>query len=488
MTADARLSKTSHPEALGKTLTHPYITTDYSEALLEFITPVHNNISDVLGFLNELHVFSSQKMGDELLWAASMPSVLEGEENIPVARYGTSNSGTIKSVYREGLAHRYGKTMQTIAGLHYNFSLPDNLWNVLCEAEGSGGSLQDFQSDFYLSLIRNFRRYSWLLMYLFGASPAVSKSFFNESKAPENLQELGEDTLYMPYATSLRMSDMGYTNNAQASLNISYNTLNEYVDGLAKAIKTPYEPYEKIGVKQGDQYLQLSANILQVENEYYSNIRPKRVARRGEKPLNALAREGIEYIEVRCLDINPFEPLGIKAEDAHFLDIFLVFNVLKDSPEITVNECRRVTENFSKVVEKGRLPGLQLMSEFGETALRDWAPQLLEEMMPVAWLLDQANGSDRFTASITRQQEKVADVSLTPSARLLDRLQSNEGSYTNTILELSRQHHQGFLKHEMKQERQDYFSALSGESIKHQQQMEESDTLSFEEFLKHYMA
>lgn len=489
VTADARLSQTPHPEALGRTLTHPYITTDYSEALLEFITPVHNNISDVLGFLNELHVFSSQKMGDELLWAGSMPSILEGDENIPIARYGTSNSGTIKSIYREGLAHRYGKTMQTIAGLHYNFSLPEDLWRVLGETEGFEGSLQDFQSGFYLSLIRNFRRYSWLLMYLFGTSPAVGKSFFNEAAAaPDSLKELSEDTLYMPYATSLRMSDMGYTNNAQASLDICYNTLNEYVDSLARAIKTPYGPYERIGVKQGDKYLQLSANILQVENEYYSNIRPKRVARRGEKPLSALAREGIEYIEVRCLDINPFEPLGISAEDAHFLDVFLVFNALKDSPEITAGECRRVTENFRKVVEEGRRPGLQLVSEAGEVTLQDWMPRLLEEMMPVARLLDQANGSDRFTASIVRQGKKVMDVSLTPSARLLDRLQGNGGSYIEAVLDLSRQHRQGFLEHEMKQGRQGYFSALSDESIRNQQQIEASDTLSFDEFLQHYLA
>ena len=490
VTPDAQLSQTSHPEALGKSLTHPYITTDYSEALLEFITPVYNNISDVFGFLKELHIFTSQKMGNELLWASSMPSILEGEARIPIARYGSSNPGTMKSVYREGLAHRYGKAMQTIAGLHYNFSLPDNLWTPLSEMDGFEGSLQDYQSEFYLALIRNFRRYSWLLMYLFGASPAVSKSFFKESEMPDGMQELDSDTLYMPYATSLRMSDMGYTNNAQSSLSVCYNTLNEYVDSLSQAINTPYEPYKKISVKQGDNYLQLNANLLQIENEYYSNIRPKRVATRGEKPLTALKRNGVEYIEVRCLDINPFEPLGISTEDAHFLDVFLVFNALKRSPAITADECVRATGNFQKVVEEGRRPGLQLNAESGAVDLREWSAQLLEEMMPIARLLDKANGHNQFTDSVSRQLEKVIDVSLTPSAKQMQALQENgdytSSSYINTILKLSENHRQAFLSETMSRDRLEYFSDLSVESEKNQELMEAADTVTFDEFLQHY--
>ena len=296
----------------------------------------------------------------------------------------------MKHVYREGLAHRYGKAMQTIAGIHYNFSLPEELWAVLHEESGSnqGVSLQDFQSESYMSLIRNFRRYSWLLMYLFGASPAISKSFFTHSGHSPDLGQLDDDTLFMPWATSLRMSDLGYTNNAQSSLNICYNTLDEYISSLSEAIRTPYEPYEQIGVKKGERYLQLNTNLLQIENEYYSNIRPKRIARRGGKPLTALSKQGIEYIEVRCLDINPFEPLGLKAADAHFLDVFLVYCVFRESPTIEAQECARVTENFRITVNEGRKPGLTLMSEEGAVNLSDWGQKLLDEMLLVAELLD----------------------------------------------------------------------------------------------------
>ena len=488
VTSDARLAQTTHPEALGKTLTHPYITTDYSEALLEFITPVHNRIDDVLHFLNELHVFSSKKMGEELLWAGSMPSILEGESRIPIARYGESNPGIMKSVYREGLAHRYGKAMQTIAGLHYNFSMPAKLWTLLSEDEEFEGGEQAFQSEFYLALIRNFRRYSWLLMYLFGASPVVSKSFFADSTDTHNMESLDDDTLYMPYSTSLRMSDMGYTNNAQSSLNICYNTLDEYVDSLSAAIKTPYPEYEKIGVKQGSQYLQLNANLLQIENEYYSNIRPKRIARRGEKPLTALKKRGIEYIEVRCLDINPFEPLGISSADAHFLDVFLVYCGLKDSPAMTSEQaCRRAGENFRKTVEEGRRPGLMLESAQGEISLKEWGLGLLEDMVSVAQLLDEANDTTEFSASLQQQKDKLNDISLTPSAKLLQVLQDQSLSYSGAMLALSREHQARFRKDAMDSERQKYFETLAEESIENQQQLETSDSRSFDEFLQQYL-
>ena len=484
---DARLAQTPHPEALGKTLTHPYITTDYSEALLEFITPVHNRIDDTLDFLNELHVFSSKQMKDELLWAGSMPSILEGEARIPIARYGDSNPGIMKSVYREGLAHRYGKAMQTIAGLHYNFSMPARLWTLLSNEENFAGDEQAYQSEFYLSLIRNFRRYSWLLMYLFGASPAVSDSFFAESGQPHNLQRLDDETQYLPYATSLRMSDMGYTNNAQSSLSICYNTLDEYVDSLSKAINTPYPDYEKIGLKQGDKHLQLNTNLLQIENEYYSNIRPKRIARRGEKPLTALKKRGIEYIEVRCLDINPFEPLGISSTDAHFLDVFLVYCGLKDSPAMTSEKaCLRAAENFRKTVEEGRRPGLMLESEQGEISLQGWGLGLIEDMLPVARVLDEANDTTGFSDSLKQQKAKLDDVTLTPSAKLLHVLQSQPQDYSEAMLNLSREHRDHFLKEEMNQERLKYFEDLAEESAENQRQLEASDPRSFEEFLQQY--
>ncbi|WP_062264436.1 glutamate--cysteine ligase [Endozoicomonas arenosclerae] len=486
VTADARLSQRSHPEVLGKTLTHPYITTDYSEALLEFITPVYCKVEDVMKFLEELHSYTSRNLGGEAIWAGSMPALLEGEQSIPIARYGDSNPGTMKYVYREGLAHRYGKAMQTIAGIHYNFSLPESLWQLLSESEGSDHSLEGFQSESYLAMIRNFRRYSWLLMYLFGASPAVSKSFFTQDSPSEPLEKLDEDTLYMPWATSLRMSDLGYTNNAQSSLSICYNTLGEYVSSLSAAIKTPYEPYEAIGLKSEGNYLQLNTNLLQIENEYYSNIRPKRIAKRGEKPLTALSNYGVEYVEVRCMDINPMEPLGLSTTDAAFLDVFLMFTALMDSPEIGHEECQRVTENFARTVSEGRRPGLTLNDEQGPVVLKDWGLRLIDKMAPMAEMLDQANDSQLFSESLHQQREKLLDAEKTPSAQILQVLKNSGDSYIDWILKQSEVHSGYFSEQNIQPERLEYFARIAEESRADQERLESLDTTDFDEFLKRY--
>ena len=484
--SDATLSQQSHPEALGKTLTHPYITTDYSEALLEFITPVYSKVEDVMHFLEELHNYTCRNMAGESLWAGSMPARLQGEDSIPIARYGSSNPGTMKSVYREGLAHRYGKAMQTIAGIHYNFSMPSEVWELLHKAESGESSVDAFQSEAYLAMIRNFRRHSWLLMYLFGASPVVSKSFFTKGDINSELQSLDEDTLYLPWATSLRMSDLGYTNNAQSSLSICYNTLDEYVNSLARAIQTPYEPYEAIGVKKGDKYLQLNTNLLQIENEYYSNIRPKRIASRGEKPLTALKNKGVEYIEVRCLDINPFEPLGLSIDDAHFMDVFLTYCALQESPEIGHEECRRTTKNFDKVVVEGRKPGFTLDMEYGEASLASVGGELLGNMQAIAELLDAANETSQFSQALAKQEEKLIDPSLTPSAQLLQVLKSEEISYLDWMTKVSKQYSDAFASKPMEQERLDYFAEIAEESKLDQERIESSDEVGFDQFLANY--
>lgn len=245
VTSEGRLAQTPHPEALGSALTNEQITTDYSESLLEFITPALPDPADTLASLDKIHRFAYSKLGNEYLWSPSMPCPLPAEEDIPIAYYGTSNIGQLKYVYRKGLALRYGKTMQCIAGIHYNFSLPEKLWPLLRETEGFVGTDRDYQSFSYIALIRNFRRYSWLLMYLFGASPALDAGFLRGRS--HQLEPLDPDTLYLPYATSLRMSDLGYQSNAQAGLTPCYNDLASYTDSLRKAVATPYAPYVEVG-------------------------------------------------------------------------------------------------------------------------------------------------------------------------------------------------------------------------------------------------
>ena len=300
--SNGKLAQTPHPVKLGSALTHPHITTDFSEALLEFITPVSTSIDESLQTLSNIHRYTYQSIDGELLWAASMPCILEGDDNIPVAQYGSSNVATMKTVYRNGLGNRYGRLMQTISGIHYNFSIPETLWDVLQQQDLDKRPRQDYITDSYFKLIRNFRRVSWLLIYLYGASPAVCKSFLR-GRDNHLLQEFDQGSLYLPHGTALRMGDLGYQSSAQDNLNICYNSIDNYIDTLRQAITNIHPDYENIGVKIDDEYKQLSPALLQIENEFYSPIRPKRNADSGETPIDALNRGGIEYIEVRALDV-----------------------------------------------------------------------------------------------------------------------------------------------------------------------------------------
>ncbi len=481
---DGELSKTPHPESLGSALTHPCITTDYSEALLEFITPKLQSPEEVVRFLKDVHHFAYTRLDEEIIWAASMPCKLGGEENIPIARYGSSNSGMLRHIYRVGLAYRYGKTMQTIAGVHYNFSLPESFWPKYQTMLGINCDLTRFQTEQYFALIRNFRRYSWLLLYLFGASPALCESFLEGRD--HQLSSMGQ-TLYAPYATSLRMGDLGYHNNAQQGLNICYNSLASYIQTLKMAIRTPHPEYESIGVLVDGQYRQLSTSILQIENEYYSDIRPKRVVRSGEKPIKILARNGVEYIEVRILDINPFIPAGISTEQVRFLDCFLLYCLLEDSPNIDDEECRILADNKQAVVNRGREPGLKLTNKNGETTLPDWGAELFEKISMTAKLIDKAVGGQEFAASIDLQKEKLLDAGKTPSAQTLAILSGKSQSFFEFGLERSMEQKEYFSNYRISPERLENFNDLTRDSMERQKAMEASDTMPFSEFLEKYI-
>ncbi|MGB0360896.1 MAG: glutamate--cysteine ligase, partial [Endozoicomonas sp.] len=381
--------------------------------------------------------------------------------------------------------HRYGKPMQTIAGIHYNFSLPEEFWELMPPEEDI--EEKDRISAGYFGMIRNFHRYSWLLMYLFGASPVVHRSFFVDGGKKSGLEALDSESLYLPYATSLRMSDMGYSNDAQSSLNICYNTIDEYVNCLTKAIQTPYAPYEALGLKQGDKYLQLSTNMLQIENEYYSTIRPKRVTRSGEKPITALRNKGVEYVEVRCMDINPFEPLGLSKQDAYFLDVFLLYCALQPSEPVLEAECMEIANNLKKVVLEGRRPGLGLHVAGREILMQKLGEQLIEDMSPIAQLLDEVNGGSLFVNSTNAQQEKLKDVSLTPSAKVLKSLQSGNIGYLDFMLSLSKKHAETLYSEKLTAECTAYLKQVVEQSIEDQSIKEKNENHSFDEFLQDYM-
>lgn len=479
-----RLAQTSHPRSLGSTLTHPLITTDYSEALMEFITLVSASVDQTVEQLDLIHRFVYANLGSENLWTASMPCVLGDDADIPVARYGSANIGRMKTIYRVGLGHRYGRRMQTISGIHYNFSIPETLWPVLLGPQAAGADQQAQITDAYFGLIRNFRRYSWLLIYLFGVSPALCRSFL--AGRPHQLQELDAHTLYLPHATSLRMGDLGYQSSAQENLKICYNRLDTYVGTLKQAILEPHPDYQDIGVLVDGEYRQLSAGLLQIENEFYSPIRPKRVAKQGETALSALATRGVEYIEVRCIDVNPYLPVGIDAELMRFLDAFLLFCLLSDSPLCAQAENDELKLNMKTVVNEGRRPGLQLQRGGSAIGLAEWAGELLDGIGPIAALLDRAHGGTAYGDSHAQQRAKVADMQLTPSARLLGELQGEGLSFAEFALNKSQQHGAQFRRHPLPPKLQAEFVEMAERSLNGQAEIEATDTLPFDTYLQRY--
>lgn len=486
VTSDGLLAQTPHPPALGSALTHPYITTDFSEALLEFITPPCHRPEAALEFLDEVHRFACAQLGDELLWGASMPCILRGDESIPVARYGSSNVGRMKTIYRVGLGHRYGRLMQTISGIHYNFSLPDDFWEGFRASErDTETGLRDFKTASYFGLIRNFRRYAWLLLYLLGASPAVCRSFLGDR--PHRLESLDGGTLYAPWGTSLRMGDLGYQASAQEDLIVSYNSLDRYTSSLLTALTQPHADYEAIGLRDGDgSWRQLSTHLLQIENEFYSTVRPKRTTRSGETPIRALAERGVEYVEIRALDVNPYLPLGIDDGIIAFLDAFLMFCLLHDSPPFSDDDYREAQFNLAAVVNRGREPGLKLRFEGRDVARDDWGAALLGQIGEVAGLMDTAVDTPRFGAAVRAQLALVTDPETTPSARILRELRERPSSWFEFAMEHSRAHHRNFLARPLSEERHAWFAREAEQSLEARREVEAGDVLGFEQYLREY--
>jgi len=490
ITPAGKLAQTSHPLGLGSALKHPHITTDYSESLLEFITEPFDNIPALLQQLDDIHRFTYQELAKngERLWPASMPSSLPADADIPVARYGNSNSGAMKTIYRIGLGHRYGRAMQTIAGVHYNFSMPDNFWRELQQREGDTQTLQDFKTARYFALIRNFRRYFWLLVFLFGAAPAVSNEFVKGRK--HRLQPLGNDdqTQHLPFATSLRMGDLGYQSDAQQSLFVCYNHINSYLSTLCGAITQPHPAYEEIGVKDdAGNYKQLNTSLLQIENEFYSSIRPKRTTQPGETALQALRLGGVEYIEVRCIDLNPYEPLGVTAEQLRVIDAFLLYCLLSDSPNTPDSEYAAWQENQKRVVYSGRDPQLKLLRDGNEIPFKEWAQEILESSLACAKLLDQSYGSEDYTIAVQNQFAKLSNPELTPSANVLADLRKGK-SFLDHTLDLAEAHRQYFNDRLLSQDLLTQAQAQAAQSLSDQTKLEESTQVSFDEYLANYYA
>ncbi len=486
--AAARIAQTPHPVALGSALTHPCITTDYSEALLEFITPPLADTEACVGFLDEIHRFVHGRLDGEMVWASSMPCVVEGEASIPIGRYGDSNLGLMKHVYRRGLGYRYGKLMQVIAGVHFNFSLPERAWRALHALEGGQRPLHDFVSEGYFGLIRNLQRLGWLVPYLTGASPAVCKSFLDGK--PADLTELDRHTAFGAHATSLRMSGIGYQNRKSkgCGTDMRYDSLDAYVASLKRAIGTPCPSFEAIGVQVDGEWRQLNANILQIENEYYTTIRPKQPPRGLEKPSEALANRGVAYVELRSLDLDPFAPCGVDARALRFAEALLVLCALADSPVIGAEEKPAIDANLERAALRGREPGLTLVRAGEPIGLAAWAFEVLEAMAPVVAALDAGLAERPYAQALATMHARVADPQRTPSARVLAAMREAGQDFVEFTLALSQRHAARYRATPLAPERENWFVELAGRSLAEQAAIEASDELPFGEFLRRYFA
>jgi glutamate--cysteine ligase len=359
--------------------------------------------------------------------------------------------------------------MQAISGIHYNFSLPG------------------VSSEEYFSLIRNFRRHSWLPLYLFGASPAVCSSFVAGRK--HELQDLGSGTMYLPHATSLRMGRLGYQSDAQAALCVSYNSLDSYAASLDGALTKPFPQYEKIGVKNKNEYNQLNTSLLQIENEFYGTIRPKRRIRPGERPLHALRERGVEYVEVRLMDLDPFNAIGIGAPTMRFLDVFLMHCLLGDSPPDTPQEIAAIGRNQQRAAARGREPGLKLDRNEKEILLAEWGAAIVADCEPIAAALDAVHGGSAYRDALESAAGLLKDAALTPSARVLAAMARNhDNSYVRFALAQSLLHAGTLRSMMLPQDVLRSFESVARKSLAMQRRIEAADKLDFETYRRKYLA
>ena len=484
---DGSLALTPHPAALGSALTHPHITTDFSESQLELVTGVHATPEACVAELAELHQVVYRALGSEWIWCASMPCRLPDENSIPMGRYGSSNTARLKEIYRRGLSLRYGRRMQTISGIHYNFSLPDEAWGLLQEVEGERGALEFFRDRGYFALIRNFRRHSWLLLLLLGSTPAVCGSFVRDR--PHHLQRWDTGTYIAPYGTSLRMGPLGYQSDAQASLGVSFNDLRGYALSLNDALTRSYPPYEALGLRDAEGYRQLATTLLQLENEFYGTIRPKRRVRRGERPLHALGTRGVEYVEVRCIDIDPHLPVGIDARSMRLIDLFLLHCLLSDSPPDSPREIAMMGRNQHEIAARGRDPELRLERDADLVAPADWGRQLLSECAPIAAAFDDALGGSSYRDVLTVALDSLSDYSTLPSARMLRELATDfRQSYPAFALAHSGRHRDALMSLPLAAETQARYEDMASKSMARQLAIEAEDTLPFERYREQFLA
>ena len=480
--SQSTISTKLHQASMGSPLCHRYITTDFSEAQLELITPPVVDKKKGLIFLENIHHFVSHNIDDEIIWPLSMPPLIQSDEDIPIASYGSSNLGLFKTTYRNGLSHRYGRTMQAISGIHFNYSLPEEIWETsLFDREKTVS--KNLKGAIYFRTLRNLHRMNWLILYFLGASPVVTKNFLKNNHS--GFQKLNNHAYYLPFATSLRMSDLGYQNINQSKVAISLNSLQQYIFDLKQATAKECDDFKKINQETTEEYAQINSNILQIEDEYYAVSRPKSSGISNQRLITKLNDTGVDYIEFRSLDLNPFQRIGIDLDTVHFLEVFLIYCTLNPSPPITDVEIEEIKQNDLLVATRGREPGLNLINNRKKISLSNWANQILDEMTSIAGLLD--NTTTDFSSIIDKFSNQIADSEQTLSAMLLNKVLTEKIDFLELGRTIGNDYKNYYIGMEVsKNSEWSLLEDESADSLKRQVQLEQDSKQSFKDFAKEY--
>lgn len=432
-----RLALTPHPAEFGDKLLNPRITVDFSESQLEMVTSPHPSVAAALAELTAIHdeVEEVLERHDERLWPFSMPPALPADPEIPIARFGPASEGRDHELYRIGLGHRYGRKRQMISGVHFSFSFAPALLAALPPAD-SGASAAEFRDAAYFRTARNFLRHRWLVLYLTGASPAADASFDGvvdahvglvRSCCPGCCAQLAHPD---HHAISLRMSRHGYADTAFATMPVSFNSRADYVADIRRLLATRSERFAKLGLVRHGARVQVNDRVLQRESEFYAAIRLKGRIARGESHLDAMAREGVHYAEVRVFDIDPFAREGISLPTLEFLQVFLLDCLLGESAPLLPAEWGRAQENHQRVALFGRRADLRLRTMSGETPVLTLAQPIFARLNVLAARMDDGLSGRPFSAAVQAQWARFLDPAELPAARIHAALQRRQLDHT----------------------------------------------------------
>lgn len=408
------LAKTDHPEVFGDKSHNPYITTDFSESQIEVITPAFKSVEEAYNFTRSLYDIVAMEIKDEYLWPESMPCIIPEDKDIPVAKFNGSSKESQE--YREKLLIKYGGKKQLISGIHYNFSFDEAIIKKLYEDSEEKLSYKEFKDSIYLKVVRNYLRYRWLIVYLFGAAPIVHESFINSCKCP--LKEVNHNEYSSLGAISHRNGKCGYKN--KIDLFPSYNTVSEYLESIDGYIKD---------------------ELIDSHKELYSQVRLKPSDTKNFK--ESLLKDGIKYLEYRTIDINPFEKGGISLEDLRFLQVFNIYLLTKEESNFE-NWQEEALENQQLIAVHG-VDDIELKFNGKSISKIDFGLEILNEIMIIN---DELNLG--FKDVINNMIAKLKDSKLTYSYKITEKIK--EEGYINTFLNLAKEYKSSAYKNRFKLE------------------------------------